>query len=54
MDEDLSNIRLGPIRQDDCEAISLAFQSQGWNKPVSQFEQYLIFQNSGERDVILA
>lgn len=54
MDEDISNIRFGPLKQEDCEAVSFAFKNQGWDKPVSQFEQYLILQNSGERDVILA
>lgn len=54
MDEDISNIRLRPISLEDCEAISLAFTNQGWDKPVTQYKRYLALQNSGERDVIIA
>ena len=48
------NIKLRPIKKADCLAISQAFEKQGWDKPVAQYENYLLFQKSGERDVIVA
>jgi ribosomal protein S18 acetylase RimI-like enzyme len=42
------------MRKKDCKEISEAFQKQGWNKPVSQYEQYLDFQKMGKRDIIIA
>ena len=45
---------LREIRETDCKKISDAFQKQGWDKPVSQFEKYLAYQLKGERDVIIA
>ena len=48
------NLKLREIRQTDCQKISESFQKQGWDKPISQYEQYLEFQEKGERDVIIA
>ena len=43
------------IRKSDCKIISEAFQEQGWkDKTIHQYLQYLSFQKSGERDVIIA
>lgn len=48
------DILLRPIRKEDCERISLAFRDQGDTKAESQYLQYLEWQTSGIRDVILA
>ena len=46
---------LRKIKKSDCEAISKAFQEQGWDdKTTNQYWQYLAFQESGERDIIIA
>jgi ribosomal protein S18 acetylase RimI-like enzyme len=46
---------LRKIKKSDCEAISKAFQEQGWDdKTTNQYWQYLDFQESGERDIIIA
>ncbi|MEL6134455.1 MAG: GNAT family N-acetyltransferase [Bacteroidota bacterium] len=47
-------ISLRAIRSEDCVPISKAFEEQGWNKPVAQYENYVQFQERGERDIILA
>lgn len=49
-----SKIKLRAIEQEDCEVISQAFKKQGWDKPVSQYQNYYDSQSRGERDVILA
>lgn len=54
MEEESHLIRLRSIKQEDCTVISAAFQNQDWNKPVTQYESYVQFVESGERDVILA
>lgn len=54
MEEHRPNIRLRPITEEDCSIISAAFEAQGWNKPVSQYESYVRLNESRERDVILA
>lgn len=38
----------------DCQIISQSFQQQGWNKPPEQYQNYLIQQNRGEREVLIA
>lgn len=38
----------------DPPVIGAAFRAQGWNKPESQFERYLVEQQAGTRDVIVA
>lgn len=48
------DINLRPIRKEDCLIISEAFYEQGWDKPISQYEKYVQFQETGERDVIVA
>ena len=48
------NLELREIRKSDCQKIGESFHLQGWNKPVSQFEKYLEYQENGERDVIVA
>lgn len=45
---------LRKIKRSDAFGISEAFRQQGWDKPASQYEQYFEFQESGERDVIVA
>lgn len=47
-------LELRAIRKEDCKKISKSFEEQGWNKPVSQYEEYLAQQESGKRDVIIA
>lgn len=38
----------------DCTLISAAFQRQGWDKPVEQYERYFLLQEGGIRDIIIA
>ena len=46
--------QLRPLLAQDPILIHQAFAEQGWNKPISQYEQYLQWQESGQRDIILA
>ena len=48
------NLELREMRKKDCKEISESFHKQGWNKPISQYEQYLEFQSMGKRDIIIA
>lgn len=48
------NLLLRKIQKSDLEKISQAFTTQGWNKPISQYEQYFEFQERGKRDIIIA
>jgi len=48
------NIELRKIQKSDCKEISKSFGLQGWDKPTSQYEAYLDFQEAGKRDVIIA
>ena len=48
------NLELREMRKTDCKYISESFQNQGWDKPITQYEQYLKFQKTGERDIIIA
>ncbi len=45
---------LRKIRESDCSQISKAFLQQGHEKSTAQYLQYLAYQESGERDVIIA
>ncbi len=45
---------LRKIQKSDPQKISQAFLSQGWNKPISQYEQYYEYQETGKRDIIIA
>ena len=57
MNKDLAmanRLQLRKLRGADCEIISDAFKEQGWNKPVSQYEEYLRYQEQGLRDIIVA
>jgi GNAT superfamily N-acetyltransferase len=38
----------------DIPPIAQAFAELGWNKPASQYEQYLCQQEAGQRDVLVA
>ena len=42
------------MQENDCEVISESFKKQGWNKPKSQYEGYLKYQQDGKRDIIIA
>ncbi len=50
----MTKIILRDIQKSDCQVINQAFQAQGWNKSVAQYMQYFAYQESGERDIILA
>jgi ribosomal protein S18 acetylase RimI-like enzyme len=39
---------------DDCETLFQAFARHGWNKPLTQYQQYLKEQASNEREVLIA
>ncbi|MEL7531623.1 MAG: GNAT family N-acetyltransferase [Bacteroidota bacterium] len=47
-------LTLRKITPEDCPIISLAFKTQGWEKPSKQYEYYYQLQESGTRDVIIA
>ncbi|WP_254778172.1 GNAT family N-acetyltransferase [Paenibacillus sp. cl141a] len=48
------NITIREINENDPRKISKAFQGQGWNKPVAQYESYIQEQNNGERVTLIA
>ncbi len=48
------NLILRKIKFADCQTITDAFKEQKWNKPVSQYHEYINFQERGERDIIIA
>ncbi|MEM1124055.1 MAG: GNAT family N-acetyltransferase, partial [Bacteroidota bacterium] len=50
----INNVLLRKITLADCSIISKAFEEQGWEKPVNQYENYLALQEAGHRDIILA
>jgi ribosomal protein S18 acetylase RimI-like enzyme len=50
----MREISIRDMRESDCEIISSAFASQGWNKPVEQFRVYFSQMQSGARDVLIA
>ncbi len=47
-------LKLRAIQKADCQQIHEAFKEQGWIKPIAQYQKYLQYQESGERDVIIA
>ena len=47
-------LQIRALVAEDCPIMSQAFEAQGWNKPVSQYEGYLQLQQEGIRDIILA
>lgn len=48
------NLIIRNIREDDCQTISDAFQTQGWHKPVELYLQYVYEVRHGLRDVLIA
>lgn len=50
----MSKIVLRPLRSTDPELISAAFAAIGWSKPVRIYENYLVDQAQGQRDVLVA
>ena len=46
--------QLRPLLAQDPILIHQAFAEQGWNKSISQYEQYLEWQENGQRDIIVA
>ena len=48
------DLAIRPLRDDDPEIISAAMAALGWNKPVSQYEDYLAEQRAGVRSVLVA
>lgn len=49
-----SIISLRPLEPGDPAVISTAFGAIGWDKPVEQYDRYLIEQEAGSRHVIVA
>ena len=47
-------IHLRDLKESDAIPIEQAFKAQGWEKPASQYLRYFQYQQSGERDIILA
>ncbi|MGB1243665.1 MAG: GNAT family N-acetyltransferase [Chitinophagales bacterium] len=50
----IEKLILRKIRESDCSQISEAFLQQGHEKTTTQYVQYLAYQKSGERDIIIA
>jgi len=50
----MSNLQIRPMLPEDAPVISAAFQSQGWNKPLSQYLKYYAQQLHNERVVLIA
>ncbi len=48
------DLKIRDLQEKDCQLISDAFATQGWSKPVTQYQNYLEIQASGERDVLVA
>ncbi len=48
-----NNLALRAIQKNDCKTISESFEEQGWDKPTSQYEKYVEYQEEGKRDVII-
>lgn len=48
------NLKINPLKRDECKTISNAFASQGWTKAIEQYEQYFSEQERGERVVLVA
>lgn len=42
------------MQEIDCDKIAEAFQAQGWDKPITLYQEYFAEQQSGERDVFIA
>jgi GNAT superfamily N-acetyltransferase len=49
-----NHINIRQMLEEDCVAISEAFAGQGWNKPVTQYQNYLRQSTEGKRDILVA
>lgn len=50
----MSQIAIREMSMEDCEIISSAFLSQGWNKPITQYYTYWQEMQDGKRVILLA
>jgi ribosomal protein S18 acetylase RimI-like enzyme len=50
----MNPITIRHLREADCPLISQAFAAQGWNKPTTQYENYIQDQIAGTRVVLVA
>lgn len=50
----MNKILIRNLKKEDCKKISAGFVAQNWDKPESQYLKYLEYQNSGERDILVA
>jgi len=48
------HLTIEPLRVDDIHEIAAAFEQLGWNKPVTQYENYLSEQQAGKREIRVA
>jgi ribosomal protein S18 acetylase RimI-like enzyme len=48
------NLLIRVLNEDDATIISTAFQEQGWNKPIDQYQMYFSEQGRGERVTLVA
>jgi GNAT superfamily N-acetyltransferase len=48
------NALIREINAADCELMAQAFAAQGWDKPATQYERYLVESLSGQRMVLIA
>jgi len=42
------------LNEDDPDTVSKAFQEQGWNKPIDQYQRYFNEQKRGDRTTLVA
>ena len=47
-------VTIRSLNKDDIQPVAAAFADLGWNKPVSQYERYLVEQKAGRRVVLVA
>lgn len=48
------DLAIRALQPEDPPVIAAAFDEIGWNKPVTQYEKYLVQQSEGIRDVLVA
>ncbi len=49
-----TQLEIRELKPADCEVISAAFATQGWDKPVAQYQRYWQESQAGERVVLVA
>jgi GNAT superfamily N-acetyltransferase len=48
------NVKIRLLQEQDIQPIATAFRDIGWNKPLAQYQRYLLEQREGHRIVLVA